>query len=107
MSSESLFRWSDHTLVEIVESGVAQDAIMAADSLLVRDGLVFASDLHRERFMKAVTVMSLKREEEQPNNVDAFWHAAFSTIPRHGNWFPRLEHRSISACRPLSLKNAR
>lgn len=94
MSSERLFRWTGHALVEEDAYNEAEYAIDAADSLLVSEGLAFALGLHRTRFMNAVETMTAGRKHLGPVEVDAFWDATCDMIPRRGDWFPRVELRS-------------
>lgn len=94
MSSERLFRWTGHALVEEHAHHEAEYAIDAADSLLVSDGLAFALELHRTRFVNAVETMAVGRKHIDQDEVEAFWNAACDMIPPRGDWFPRVELRS-------------
>lgn len=98
MSSASLFRWTDHALVEVAEHERAEYdtafAIDVADSLLVRERRAFALELHRERFQDAVNTRSTGKRAFFPPEVEEFWNAACAMIPPGGTWFPRWELRS-------------
>ena len=56
--------------------------MVTADSWLVNDGRVLAIGLHRERFL------------DNAPGAESFWDAAIDAIPKHGDWFPRVEQHS-------------
>jgi hypothetical protein len=73
------YRWGDgglHLLdyCELTDAGMA-----AADSWFVTNGTALAINLHRERFLDAAP------------GAEEFWDSAIATIPRTGDWFPRVE----------------
>lgn len=104
MSSELLFRWNGHALVEEHADNDAEYAIDAADSLLVSEGLAFALELHRTRFVNAVKTVTAGSPQPDPVEVEAFWNAACAMIPRRGNWFPRVELRSTTGDTHLAYR---
>lgn len=104
MSSELLFRWNGHALAEERADNDAEYAIDAADSLLVSEGMAFALELHRTRFVNAVERMTVGRKRLDPVEVEAFWDAACDMIPRRGDWFPRVELRSSTGDTHLAYR---
>jgi branched-subunit amino acid aminotransferase/4-amino-4-deoxychorismate lyase len=88
MSAQSIYRWAGDALVPMEDATLTASAIVAADSWLVADSLVLALGLHRERFLSAAVTVSA--------DADRFWDAAIATIPRNGEWFPRVEAHSNS-----------
>lgn len=63
--------------------------LLVADSFLLVQGRVRRLDLHRQRFLA-----SCQELPSRPNlAVDAgtFWDEAIRSLPRHGEWFPRIE----------------
>lgn len=61
--------------------------LLVADSWLLRDGRVRALERHRERFLRACGECDgppLRRLLE-------FWQDMTATLPRTGEWFPRVE----------------
>jgi len=80
-------RWLDGQLVpaEVCEAGEVR--VLAADSWLVLDGAVLAIDLHRKRFLEAVG--------SSAPAAAAFWNASISSLPPHGELFPRVDLRSF------------
>ena len=59
--------------------------LLAADSWLVSEGRVRGLDLHRERFLGAVSAA------RGPADAGAFVDAAVAALPRTGDLFPRVE----------------
>lgn len=106
MSSVSVYRWDGHALVAIDGADHAQYVIDAADSLLVSDGNAFALGMHRTRFQDAVSCTAASKKFS-PDEVDAFWAAAFAMIPASGNWFPRVELRSNAGEIHLAYRHRR
>lgn len=103
MSSPSLLRWSGRALVDD-DGETADHALEAADSLLVGEGRAFALGMHRARFLEAVTRRGWLRDGLNRRSFDAFWAAAFTTIPSTGNWFPRVELRSHAGTAQLAFR---
>jgi branched-subunit amino acid aminotransferase/4-amino-4-deoxychorismate lyase len=83
MSESSIFRWHEGELRLLDYCDMADTTIAAADSWLVSDGSVLALDLHRRRFFDAA--------KGQIDDLDRFWNASIASIPRAGDWFPRVE----------------
>lgn len=87
------YLWCDGELDQVDNDAFAEATIEAADSWLVHDGTALALDLHRTRF--AGSVRDELRERPGPDldrhDLDAFWAAAITAIPRTGDWFPRIE----------------
>jgi branched-subunit amino acid aminotransferase/4-amino-4-deoxychorismate lyase len=91
-----VLRWQDG-LLQLLEPGDAGgSSIVAADSWLVSDGLVLGLDLHRARFGAAV--------RERPD-LEPFWAAVLGMIPRHGDWFPRVELRERRGTSLLAFRH--
>lgn len=96
MSEATTFRWQAGELRARDDCDVAPATILAADSWLVADGRVLALGLHRTRFLDAASELAERRgiaAEVDALDVDRFWDAAISSIPRSGAWFPRVELR--------------
>ena len=92
MSVESIYRWrnGEGAGLEALEyCDMTLTVVEAADSWLVRDGLVIGIDLHRRRF-----VTSIPRGRYRELDIDAFWEAAVALSPSEGDWFPRVELHS-------------
>lgn len=92
MSVESIYRWrgGEGTGLEALEyCDMTQTRIEVADSCLVTDGRALGLDLHRSRFFDSIPFGAAGDLD-----VDAFWDAAIATIPREGDWFPRVELHS-------------
>ncbi|HEY4269623.1 MAG TPA: aminotransferase class IV [Galbitalea sp.] len=86
MSVETIFRWLDNELVALDYCDMADTTIAVADSWFVTEGTTLALGLHRDRFLE-----SMPADARGRTNADAFWDAAIATIPRVGDWFPRVE----------------
>lgn len=86
MSSATLFRWAGGALEPVDYCDPVEEAIEAADSWLVSDGVTLALELHRARFSAAVAARGFEDED-----VGEFWNAVVKAIPRRGAWFPRVE----------------
>ena len=80
MSVASIFRFTGTALEPLEYCDMTETSITAADSWLVSSGMALALDTHRDRFAASAG---------QP--IDAFWDAAIASIPRGGDWFPRVE----------------
>ncbi len=96
MTATTTSRWQGGTLEVRDDCDVAPSTIWAADSWLVDDGTVLALGLHRTRFLDAVAEQAERHErvaEIDALDVEGFWDAAISSIPRAGLWFPRVEVR--------------
>jgi branched-subunit amino acid aminotransferase/4-amino-4-deoxychorismate lyase len=96
MSVATTSRWQGGVLEPRDDCDAAPAAILAADSWLVSEGTVLALGLHRARFLDAVSELAerhARTAEVDALDVDAFWDAAISSIPRAGDWFPRVELR--------------
>ncbi len=96
MSVATTSRWQGGVLEPRDDCDVAPAVILAADSWLVREGTVLALGLHCARFLDAVAELAERHgrtAEVEALDVDAFWDAAISSIPRTGEWFPRVELR--------------
>lgn len=89
MSAAITSRWADGILEPRDDCDVRPATIEVADSWLVTSGQVLALELHRSRFMTAIP-----RERHHRLDPGAFWDAAIGSIPRTGDWFPRVELRT-------------
>jgi hypothetical protein len=100
MSESSIHRWHEGELVPLDYCDMADTTIAAADSWLVTDGSTLALDLHRRRFFEAAGGLI--------DDLDGFWDASIATIPRTGDWFPRVEVqlRSGAALAVFRLRSA-
>ena len=83
MSVPSIYRWGDGGLSPQESADHVTSAIVAADSWFVTDSLVLAIGLHRDRFLATASAVS--------DEIERFWDAAIATVPRTGDWFPRVE----------------
>jgi hypothetical protein len=96
MSAATTYRWQGGMLEARDDCDVAPAVILAADSWLVTDGAVLAIGLHRARFLDAVSELAERHgrgAEVDALDLESFWDAAISSIPRTGDWFPRVELR--------------
>jgi amino-transferase class IV len=96
MSEATTYRWQSGLLEPRDDCDIAPAAILAADSWLVSDGTALAIGLHRARFVDAVSEMAERHgrtAEVDALDLDSFWDAAISRIPRTDDWFPRVELR--------------
>jgi branched-subunit amino acid aminotransferase/4-amino-4-deoxychorismate lyase len=102
MSATEIFRWRGGALRPLEPGDLTGTEIIAADSWLVTGGTMLALELHRQRFMDAVTEIDLAdtdltgtdlTDTDTDLDVTAFWDAAIAAIPRSGDWFPRVELR--------------
>jgi hypothetical protein len=96
MSVATTYRWQGEVLVARDDCDVAPAAILAADSWLVVGGSVLALGLHRTRFVDTVAELAERHgrtAEVETLGPESFWDAAISSIPRAGDWFPRVELR--------------
>jgi branched-subunit amino acid aminotransferase/4-amino-4-deoxychorismate lyase len=84
-----VFRWGEGGLQLLDYCELTDRSIMAADSWLVTEGTSLALDLHRQRFLTSVP-----RGYYSTSDPGAFWDAAVASIPRTGDWFPRVELHS-------------
>ena len=96
MSAATTYRWQGGMLEARDDCDIAPAVILAADSWLVTEGAVLAIGLHRARFVDAVSELAERQGrsvEVDALDLDSFWDAAISSIPRSGDWFPRVELR--------------
>src|SRR3954469_9506217 len=96
MSVATTYRWQSGGLEARDDCDVAPAAILAADSWLVTEGTALAIGLHRARFDDAVSEIAERHgrtAEVDALDIDSFWDAAISRIPRTDDWFPRVELR--------------
>ncbi len=63
--------------------------LLVADSFLLVDGRVRRLDLHRQRFL--ASCQELLSRPASGADAGAFWDEAMRSLPRHGEWFPRIE----------------
>jgi len=89
MSATTVYLWGDGGLEARDDCDVLPATIEAADSWLVTEGTMLALELHRGRFMT-----SIPRGRYLQLDPSAFWGASLATIPRTGDWFPRVELRT-------------
>lgn len=98
MSAATTFLWRDEPAPGRLEPrddcDVHPATIDAADSWLVVDGRVRGLDLHRTRFLAAMSHSSRDPHLDSDLDSEAFWDAAVAAIPRDGSWFPRVELRT-------------
>lgn len=80
------FRFVDGELSQI--DFALAEPIAVADSWLVTDGQVRAIDRHFKRFSSSIDDPVTKSQLEE------FFESLLSTLPRQGDWFPRIEYRS-------------
>jgi branched-subunit amino acid aminotransferase/4-amino-4-deoxychorismate lyase len=97
MSVNSIYRWHEGALSPLEYCDMTDTVIEVADSWLVTEGLCLALSLHQDRFSG-----SIDPGLRATLDVDAFWDAALSLIPRAGDWFPRGELQSRSGA-PLLI----
>lgn len=87
MSANGRQRWSHGALVAVDDCEVTESRVVVADSWVVIDGRSLALDLHRERFLGGVRASGIV----DPADAEEFWNASIASIPREGEWFPRVE----------------
>lgn len=105
MSSAALYRWSGDALSAIDYCDPQEYTIEAADSLLVTEGSAFALGLHRDRFLAAATLRGSGLDGFAGLDLEAFWDAAFASIPGAGQWFPRVELQSKNGAAHLLYRH--
>ncbi|CAN5309697.1 aminotransferase class IV [soil metagenome] len=100
MSESTVYRWHEGALHLLDYCDMTDTSIAAADSWLVTGGSVLALELHRHRFFEAAAALI--------DDLDAFWNASITAIPRSGDWFPRVEVqvRSGAALAVFRLRSA-
>jgi branched-subunit amino acid aminotransferase/4-amino-4-deoxychorismate lyase len=91
MSVNDVSRWHNGVLVAAAPTGSNTSPILAADSWLVTEGRTRGLALHRDRFVGAVDASGVNIPD-----VEDFWDAAVASLPRTGEWFPRVELRAAS-----------
>src|SRR3954451_24460115 len=107
MSVATTYRWQGGMLEARDDCDVAPATILAADSWLVTEGAVLAIGLHRARFVDAVSELAERHgrtAEVDALGLESFWDAAISSIPRSGDWFPRVELRVQHGAAELLLR---
>ncbi|MDX3659149.1 aminotransferase class IV [Streptomyces sp. ID05-26A] len=81
----------------------ADDApLLVADSWLVLDGSVRSLDRHVSRFSRSCLELGVVT----PQELQRFWRAAISDLPRTGAWFPRVELAGDPPSLRLRLRRA-
>ncbi len=96
MRAATTFRWQGGELQERDDCDVAAAVILAADSWWVTSGSALALGLHRMRFLDAAAELAERHglaPEVDALDLDSFWDAAIASLPREGDWFPRVELR--------------
>ncbi|MBC7724745.1 MAG: aminotransferase class IV [Burkholderiaceae bacterium] len=83
----STWTWDGGRLEPTPSDAPSFGAVAVADSWLVDEGSVLALDLHRSRFLGAISGAGPR------DDPAAFWDAAVALLPRCGVWFPRVELR--------------
>jgi branched-subunit amino acid aminotransferase/4-amino-4-deoxychorismate lyase len=83
VDGEQMRDWDGRELGEAREPSTAP--LLAADSWLVSEGRVRGLDLHRERFLGAVSAA------QGPGDAGDFFDSAVAALPRTGDLFPRVE----------------
>ncbi|SMH35562.1 Branched-chain amino acid aminotransferase/4-amino-4-deoxychorismate lyase [Rathayibacter oskolensis] len=83
MDGEQVREWNGQLLGPPLEP--EPTPLLAADSWLVTEGRVRGLDLHRERFLAAVSAA------DGPSDAGTFFDAAVAALPRQGDLFPRVE----------------
>lgn len=86
MSVQSIYRWYDSRLEPVDYCDLTSNTIVVADSWFVTESRALALELHRTRFLASAA--------QHAPQAAAFWTAAVDTIPREGDWFPRVELHS-------------
>jgi branched-subunit amino acid aminotransferase/4-amino-4-deoxychorismate lyase len=87
--TSAIYRWREGNLELLDYCDMTESILEVADSWLVTDGSVLAIELHRTRFLDSI----LLRGFELPD-AERFWDAAIASLPREGDWFPRVELHS-------------
>lgn len=64
------------------------ETLTVADSFLVENGRVRAIERHFHRFAKSIS------NPEVTEDLEVFFTAVITQLPRSGSWFPRLEYRA-------------
>ncbi|GGK92758.1 aminotransferase class IV [Streptomyces flaveus] len=84
-TAEGLLAWTPGSGLA---RGLAADTrLLAADSWLLRDGLVRGFERHRARFERACADCGAP----PPGQLTEFWRDMTTALPRTGTWFPRVE----------------
>ncbi|MDN4615220.1 aminotransferase class IV [Leifsonia sp. F6_8S_P_1B] len=83
----TLSDWAGGTLVVQDSCEVVETELLVADSFLLSGGRVLALPLHRSRFVESAREQGWRDRAD----LDRFWEAAIASLPRDGDWFPRLE----------------
>lgn len=68
------------------------DAVLAADSFLVDDGLLLGGAVHRDRFVAdSSAAAEYAGRAGFADEATAFWDAAVARVPAEGRYFPRIQ----------------
>ncbi|MFD1713900.1 aminotransferase class IV [Amnibacterium flavum] len=89
-------RWRAGALEPVDGCENTVSRVAAADSWFVTEGRARGLELHRQRFERALPA-------ELRGDAAPFWDAAIATLPRTGDWFPRVEARTASGRAELRL----
>jgi branched-subunit amino acid aminotransferase/4-amino-4-deoxychorismate lyase len=94
------FAWWSGSSLEVADGPAPGSRLAVADSWLVDDGRVRALELHRERFVAAV----LRQTGWPAEEPGRFWDAVVASLPRSGQWFPRVDAIEADAEFRLALR---
>ncbi|MEO6943258.1 MAG: aminotransferase class IV [Lacisediminihabitans sp.] len=102
-SASAIYRWERDKLELLDYCDTSEQTLQVADSWLVSEGTTLAIELHRTRFLSSVDARGFGAATSQQHpgagkflDAENFWDAALATIPRDGEWFPRVELLSLS-----------
>jgi len=116
MSVNDVSRWHTGALLATTELSAASTPILVADSWLVTEGRTRGLALHRDRFLRAVEASTAEASAAEASaatasaatasaatagdtlvdDAEEFWDAAVASLPRTGDWFPRVELRAAT-----------
>jgi branched-subunit amino acid aminotransferase/4-amino-4-deoxychorismate lyase len=91
MSVNDVSRWHNGVLVAAAPTGSNPAPILVADSWLVAEGRTRGLALHHDRFVGAVEASGVDIPD-----LEEFWDSSVASLPRTGEWFPRVELRAAS-----------
>jgi branched-subunit amino acid aminotransferase/4-amino-4-deoxychorismate lyase len=97
MSVNDVSRWHHGALLPATGHSADTTPLLAADSWLVADGRTRALALHRDRFFTSVEASAADGDGTLADDAEEFWDAAVASLPRTGDWFPRVELRAATA----------